>query len=416
MSAPVLEDVGADLPYEDVAPVTRTVPPLRPVGSPPRVAAVLAVLGALLAGLVAGLAPAAPLTWTLVSGELTGQDGAVATDTEAPTGAELTVGDDGAVLGASSARVELAPGSVIELDEPIGPAALALALREGALVADVDVTLSVDATVVTVTGFGGAFRVDRDEVDRVATYTAAVGITGDTAVSMTRLHEVPLGGVQAGVVPIRLDPDDPWDARFAEVPLATDAQVRDLEAGLAGTYGTAPQTADFYGDFVGVTEGLVETLPQLAPVVRGDSFGPPAPTLVAAAVISTLVERTARPLEVVVESVLVDRAAGGSWGVLLAQDDLDGDDLRTVADDALRRRAAQTEPAPVQTEAPAPPTTSSPPSTPAPSPDRPSGSTAPRWATAFRLRIAYSTTSRRGLPSMEQTRPTPQASRSEARS
>lgn len=368
MSAPVLEDVVGATPFDDVPPVTRTVPPLRRRGTPPRVAAVLAVLGALLAGLVAGLAPAAPLTWTLSSGELTSEDVQVAADGDVPTDTELTAGDDGAVLRASSARLELAPGSVIELGAPVGPAALALDLREGALVADVDVTLSVGATVATVTGFGGAFRVDRDDVDRVATYTAAVGITGDTAVSMTRLHEVPLGAPQASVVPIRLDPEDPWDARFAEVPLATDAQIRDLEAGLAATYGTAPQTAAFYTDFVGVTEGLVEALPQLAPVVQGDSFGPPAPTLVAAAVTTALVEGTGRPLETVLASVLVDRAAGGSWGVLLAQDDLDGAYLRGVTDDALRRRAAQPEPAPVQTTTPTPPADDAPEPTPTPSP------------------------------------------------
>ena len=51
--------------------------------------------------------------------------------------------------------------------------------------------------------------------------------------------------------------------------------------------------------------------------------------------------------------------------------------------------------------------------TPAPSPDRPSASTAPRWATAFSDLMAISTISRRGLPSMAQTRPTPQASRSD---
>jgi hypothetical protein len=50
--------------------------------------------------------------------------------------------------------------------------------------------------------------------------------------------------------------------------------------------------------------------------------------------------------------------------------------------------------------------------TPAPSPVLPSASTAPRCQRAFRALIASSTTSRRGLPSMAQTRPTPQASRS----
>ncbi len=52
--------------------------------------------------------------------------------------------------------------------------------------------------------------------------------------------------------------------------------------------------------------------------------------------------------------------------------------------------------------------------TPAPSPVLPSASTAPRCQTALSAAMASSTTSRRGLPSMAQTRPTPQASRSEA--
>ena len=52
--------------------------------------------------------------------------------------------------------------------------------------------------------------------------------------------------------------------------------------------------------------------------------------------------------------------------------------------------------------------------TPAPSPVLPSASMAPRCQTAFSAVMASSTTSRRGLPSMAQTRPVPQASRSDA--
>ena len=54
--------------------------------------------------------------------------------------------------------------------------------------------------------------------------------------------------------------------------------------------------------------------------------------------------------------------------------------------------------------------------TPAPSPVLPSASTAPRCQTAFSAAMASSTTSRRGLPSMAQTRPTPHASCSDAAS
>ncbi len=373
MSSPVLEDVGDDLQLEVVPPVRRTVPPLRRPGRPPRVAAAIAVVGALLAGLVAAIAPVTPLAWTITSGTVTTPEGTVE-DGAVPLETRLVVGEQGAVLRAASATVELAPGTAVELRPAIGPAALALALEQGALVADVDVTLSVDATVATVTGFGGAFRVERGDTDRVATYSAAVGITGDTAVSMTRLSEVPLGAPQASVVPIRLDADDPWDVRHAEGVLVTEAQVADLETGLTGTYGAAPQTAAFYGDFVGVGEGLVAALPQLSPVVRGDRFGPPGPTLVAAAVVTALAQGTARPIEQVVETVVVDRAAGGTWGVLLARADLDGTYLRRVTDEALRRRAAQAEPAPVlpdepEADSPTPAPSPEPTTTPTPAPE-----------------------------------------------
>lgn len=379
MSSPVLEDVGHDLQWEDVPPVRRTVPPLRRPGRPPRVAAAMAVLGALLAGIVAGIAPPAPLTWSVAAGSVEVDGSTVAGDT-LPLEVRLAAGDDGAVLRAASATVELTPGTVVQLRPAIGPAALALSLEQGSLVADVDVTLSVDATVATVTGFGGAFRVERAATDRVATYSAAVGMTGDTAVSMTRLSEVPLGGAQAAVVPIRLDPDDPWDQRYAEDVLATDGQVADLEAGLAATYGTALQTRAFYSDFVGVDEGLLAALPQLSPAVRGERFGPPGPTLVAAGVVTALVQGTGRPPGTVVDTVVVDRAAGATWGVLLARADLDGAYLRRVTDEALRRRAAQQDPAPVQPDdtattaptpeppSPAPSPTSDPTPTPAPSP------------------------------------------------
>lgn len=347
MSAPVLEEVDRDMPLERVAPVNRELPPLRPGRRPPRVAAALAVVGALLAGLVAAMGPQAPLSWTLTGGTLTTSDGEVADGATAPMDTELVAGDTGAVLQATGARLEVTPGSVLELQGGLGPVAQTVVLRDGSLLGDVEVTLSVDATVATITGFGGAFRVDRGDTARVATYTAAVGITGDTTVSMTRLHQVPLGGTQSTVGPIILDPDDPWDARHAEGALEIDAQLSDLQGGLRATYGGAPQTAEFYRDFVGVTEGLVEALPQLAPVDRGQRFGPPAETLIAAAAVTTLLEGTGRPLSDVLAEVVVARAAGGTWGVILAQDDLDAAYLRQVTDEALRRRAAQSTPAPV---------------------------------------------------------------------
>lgn len=365
----MLDEVGRDMPLERVAPVNRELPPLRARRRPPRVAAALAVVGALLAALVAAMGPQAPLSWTLDQGTLTTSDGVVANGATAPLDIELVAGDAGAVLRATGARVEVAPGSVFQLESGLGPMAQTVALRDGSLVADVEVPLSVDATVVTVTGFGGAFRVDRGTTARVATYTAAVGITGDTTVSMTRLHQVPLGAGQSAVGPIVLDPDDPWDARHAEGALEIDAQLSDLRTGLRATYGSEPQTAAFYRDFVGVTEGLVEALPQLAPVDRGERFGPPAETLIAAAAVTTLLEGTGRPLPEILAEVVVDRAAGGTWGVILAQDDLDAAYLRRITDDALRRREAQPSPAPVITDEPPATAEDEPGSEPAPQPE-----------------------------------------------
>lgn len=366
MSAPALEHVGHDMPLERVPPVNRELPPLRPARRPPLASASLAVLGALLAGLVASMGPTAPLTWTVAEGSLATADGELGTDAVAPADTELVAGAGGAVLRAQGVRVDLAPGTVLELGEVIGPVSQTLRLREGSLVADVDATLAVDATVATITGFGGAFRVDRGDTPRVATYDAAVGISGDTAVSMTALHQLPLGDTQDAVGPIILDPEDPWDVRHAPGPLETDAQLADLLTGLRASYGEVAQTAAFYTDFVGVTEGLVAALPQLAPVDEGDRFGPPAETLVAAAAVTSLVEASGRPLQDLVPEVVAARAAGGTWGVVLAQREVDAAYLRRVTDEALRRRREQPSPAPVLTEEQVTP--SSPETSPQPSP------------------------------------------------
>lgn len=317
----------------------------------------MAVVAALLTTVVAATTPAPPLTWVLAGGSLDAAGDEVALDATAPVDTSLTAGEDGAVLRADGARVDLAPGSVVELRGGVGAIAQAIALRSGSLLADVEVTLSVDATVATATGFGGAFRVERDATPRVATYDAAVGIAGDTAVSMTRLSQVPLGGPQSAVGPIVLDAADPWDARHADGALAIDASLADLATGLRATYGGAPQTAEFYRDFVGVTEGLVEALPQLAPTDLGRRFGPPAETLVAATAVTALVEGTGRGVDEVVAEALQSRAAGGTWGVVLARNDLDAAYVREVADAALRRRAEQGDDAEPVLPDPAPPAT-----------------------------------------------------------
>lgn len=343
MSAPVLEDVVPDMPLEQVPPVNRTVPPLRRrARRGGGVAASLALVGALLSGIVAATSPAPPLSWMLASGSLDADGTAIAVDATAPLDTPLTAGDDGAVLTARGARLELAPGTEFAFGGAgVGPVAQTVQLRAGSLVADVEVTLSVDATVATASGFGGAFRVERDETPRVATYSAAVGIAGDTAVSMTRLSQVPLGRAQDAVGPIILDPDDPWDARYAETALEADAQLANLATGLRSSYGEGAQRPAFYRDFVGVTEGLVEALPQFAPSDRGDRFGPPAETLIAATALRALVEGTGQPLGQLLPEVLAARAAGGTWGVLLARNDLDAVFVRGIADEALRRRAEQ---------------------------------------------------------------------------
>ncbi len=330
--------------HERIEPVRRAVPLRRPQSGPPRGAVVSAVLAAVLS-VVVGVAAGGPVdeTWSLVSGALAAEGVEFSTGDEVPFEVVVTALDDGAVVESDLGRISLSQRTVATLSPPRPASTGSLSLTSGQVLVEAELgAYTVRATLGTVTGTG-TFRVERDDSPRVAVYAGTAAVLGDRNLVAGRLAEVALDGTATRDRPIVLDADDPWDAVHGAAALETDQQVAQLRQGLERTYGTSPQTPEFYGDFVGVTPGLEVALASLSTRVDGRLFGPPADTLVAAAVIETLRVGTALPIDQVINTVLPLRADGGTWGVILARFDLDAAQLRDVADDALRRRAAQGE-------------------------------------------------------------------------
>ncbi len=340
MSGPLLDIPMTTQAYERIEPVRREVPGRRITTGPPRAAVIAAVLGALLAAAV-GIGVSAPLdtTWAITAGSVRTSQGVLVTGDEIPFGIELIVVDETTTLDSGIGRLSMIPGTVATLGRPVAGSVGNLKLATGDVLVDTEVgRYTIDATVSVLVG-DGVFRVVRSRTPRLAVYSGNAAATSGLFGSLGPFTQMALDGGSGDVRPIALSPTDPWDVLHAAVPLDTDAQIEQLRAGLEATYGTSPQLPAFYGDFVGVPPELEAALAELAPTVRGELFGPPAESLVAAAVLETLRLGQGLPMEQVIGQVLPDRAGGGSWGVLMAQRDLDAADLRAVADDALRRRA-----------------------------------------------------------------------------
>jgi hypothetical protein len=326
--------------HERVEPIRRVVPLRRRRTGPPRAAVVAAVLGALLAA-VGAVAARAPLdtTWSVATGSVRTATGELAAGDDIPFGVAVTVGPNETMLESGIGRLSLAPGTVATLGSPAAGSVGNLKLASGEVLVDTDIgRYTVNATIAVLVG-DGVFRVARSEAPRLAVYRGNAAATSGLFGSLGPFTQLSLDGGSGDVRPIALDARDPWDVLHAAVPIDTDRQIEQLRVGLEATYGTSPQRPAFYADFVGVTPGLEAALAELAPMVRGALFGPPADTLIAAAVLETLRLGQGVPQAQIIGQILPSRAAGGSWGVLMAQRDLDASDLRVVADDALRRRA-----------------------------------------------------------------------------
>ncbi|MFP5309837.1 MAG: hypothetical protein ACLGIR_09720 [Actinomycetes bacterium] len=319
-----------------------------PVGGPAtdaaaptsRVSAVLAVL-VVLVGIV--LAP--PRAPVLGAGEVVLRSGplevaagsgwdTVTLGQRLGPGARLRAGGAEVVLAVAGGTARLAPGSALTLgaDED--------ELTAGAVLLEVDRLRRVRLGAVTAAG-EGAWRVDAAPATRVAVYTGGAGVDGARDVALGPLSQSVLAGVDVGAeAPLTYLASDPWDARLAAEPLAVDRAAAALTTSLAALYGTQPQTAAFYGDFVAVDEGLEAALAELAPRATADGrVGPPAPVLLGVVTVRLLVERAALAPADALAEVLATRRAGGTWGVVVVRRDLGADDLRAAADAALRRRA-----------------------------------------------------------------------------
>lgn len=268
------------------------------------------------------------------------------------TWVRATDGGAGAELALRDGTAELRPGARLRLIDRDR-----LELQRGSLLLDAEARWLVEVDLVTVAVIGVA-RLDLGPARRVGVYEGGAGVTAaERGTPVGAYEQVDLADVDAlEARPLRYDADDPWDARMLAGAIAVDAEVATLERGLRAQYGTALQEPAFYRDFLAVDDTLAASLPGLAPRERDDRFGPPAPTLTAVVVATVLVEHTGRSPGEATASIRASRAAGATWGLVLAAEGLGTRELGAATETALRRRAIAVEEgraAPVSTEAPA---------------------------------------------------------------
>lgn len=258
----------------------------------------------------------------------------------------LTAGDDvgdeeplrtltgRAALVVPGGRLSLAPGTRLAV---IADGAV---LEQGAALVESDAIRIVRAGAVTVRG-AGAWRVDAAPTARVGVYRGGVAVaSGPREASVAPYEQVDLVDGRLGDPgPLRYLASDPWDQRLLAGAIAVDRQVLRLTTSLRSVYGTRLQPPAFYRDFVAVDDVLAAALPTLAPRHAGETFGPPAETLMAVAVTRVLVDRAALGVAEAVTAIADLRRGGASWGIVLRRHDLGAQDLRDTADAALRARA-----------------------------------------------------------------------------
>ncbi len=221
----------------------------------------------------------------------------------------------------------------------------------------------------------GTWRLDADINPRVAVYEGSASATAGLARGQSRPEARSLVGWQqvelvAGAVgeprPLSYVLDDPWDVEHAAVPIAVDDAVARTAAGIARTYGDDPRGQDFYEAFTVVDDGLELALGRFD-VLAGEGFGPPADVLTAVLASRLIAERAAIDFPRAVTEVDDLRAAGATWGVVLARRDLGVDDWLRTVDLSLREIEELGEDAPPPAPPPSPVTPQPSPS-PSPSP------------------------------------------------
>jgi hypothetical protein len=230
--------------------------------------------------------------------------------------------------------------------------------------------VDVDAagTIVSLAADAAAARVDRGLAVRVAAYRGALAVdSAGQARSVDALRQLgiaSLGRPPGSAEPIRIEATDPWDRRFLGAAMDLGRQ---LDAVSSSFTNNAPS------DAAGRVALLELALPAIADDVSFAASAPPGELLVAGVLTSlgsggTIADRW--------DEVLTFRGDGAGWGLVAADQDVDGGDaLDAVADALGRARPGSEVAAPPVTAAPGAPggggggggsTTSAPPGTTAP--------------------------------------------------
>jgi hypothetical protein len=249
-------------------------------------------------------------------------------------GTALRTASEAVVLTAGRDRVELRPGTTVALDAP-----RRLTMERGAMLLSVDELWEVTVDTTTVRGVG-AVRLDLGEVRRVKVYRGGASVSAaDGGSPVPELDQADLSDPDlVEPVPLRYSPEDPWDARHLAGVIQVDRDVAATERGLEKLYGTAPQDPGFYGDFLTAGRISERLLAELAPPPVDGRYGPPAPTLTAVIVARTIAAGGRLGFADAVEEVRRERAAGATWGLLLAARGLGAGPLATATEAALQAR------------------------------------------------------------------------------
>lgn len=281
-----------------------------------------------------------------------------------PDGSALRTTTGTAELDIRGGQLSLSRWAALTVDERD------VELTRGEVLLEVERTYAVRLGALVGAGRGD-WRVSAAGVSRYAVYDGGVGLQEpgiEDPTAIGRYREAPIAdGIVGTVRPLRYLPSDRWDARLLAEAIRVDRLLAATRRGLEARYGTALQTAEFYGDFARFS-GLLGQLPRLAVRTEDERHGPPAETLVALLVAELLVAETGLgPAEAAAD---IDRlrAAGAEWGIILREHDLAARDLDATIERAVRRRGeavAEGTAAPLLT--PPPPATIEP----APPPPRP---------------------------------------------
>ncbi len=239
---------------------------------------------------------------------------------------------DGARIDVTGGQLELGVGT----NATFFPGAVELAT--GSMLTSVTSPREVRANGATVEGVG-VWRVDLASSPRVAVYDGGVGVLGTVDVAVGRLEQAALRTDDTRARPMRIDPADGWDARFAAEVIAVDRFAASSQVSLGRTYGADVRERAFYDDFDLLGEDLQDALPSLA-VRRSDTrFGPPDQIILGAAVAQVLIDFAGIEPAAAVAAVDLERGDGASWGTVLVRRDQGVAALRIVLDQALRDRA-----------------------------------------------------------------------------